>query len=169
MKQRVIIAIALACNPTLLIADEPTTALDVTIQAQILELMKGLKTDFDTSMIMITHDLGIVAEICDKVAIMYSGTVVEIADKHELFKNPKHPYTIGLFGSIPDIEKDEDRLNPIKGSMPDPIELPAGCPFSPRCDFATADCSNESVLRNVEVAENHFVRCIKFNSEEIKR
>ena len=163
MKQRVIIAIALACNPALLIADEPTTALDVTIQAQILELMKNLKIDFNTSMIMITHDLGIVAEICDKVAIMYAGTVVEMAEKNELFKNPKHPYTLGLFGSIPNIEEDEDALNPIKGSMPDPTNLPAGCPFSPRCDYATENCNNEESLKNVEISPGHFVRCTLFN------
>ena len=163
MKQRVIIAIALACNPALLIADEPTTALDVTIQAQILELMKNLKEDFNTSMIMITHDLGIVAEICDKVAIMYAGTVVETADKYELFKNPKHPYTMGLFGSIPNIEEDEDMLRPIKGSMPDPTDLPSGCAFRERCDHATEDCADEEKLKNIEVAPGHFVKCTLFN------
>jgi len=161
MKQRVVIAIALACNPTLLIADEPTTALDVTIQAQVLELMKNLKVEFNTSMIMITHDLGIVAEVCDKVAIMYSGTVVEMADKYSLFKNPKHPYTIGLFGSIPNIEKDEDALKPIKGSMPDPMDLPSGCTFSSRCDHVTEECS-KSVPQNIQISEGHFVRCIQY-------
>jgi len=164
MRQRVGIAIALACNPALLIADEPTTALDVTIQAQVLELMKDLKVEFNTSMIMITHDLGIVAEICDKVAIMYAGSVVETADKFELFKHPKHPYTIGLFNSIPDIEKDEDALKPIKGLMPDPMNLPTGCPFHPRCDHAKQVCS-EFVPKNTEVAQGHIVRCLMFESE----
>ncbi|MCL2400287.1 MAG: ABC transporter ATP-binding protein [Defluviitaleaceae bacterium] len=165
MKQRVSIAIALACNPALLIADEPTTALDVTIQAQVLELMNGLKDEFNTSMIMITHDLGIVAEICDKVAIMYAGSVVETADKYELFKNPKHPYTIGLFNSIPDIEKDEESLRPIKGLMPDPMDLPSGCPFHPRCDNAMPQCSKNEPVR-IEVAEGHFVKCLLFDERE---
>ena len=164
MKQRVVIAIALACNPALLIADEPTTALDVTIQAQVLELMKNLKTEFNTAMIMITHDLGIVAEVCDKVAIMYAGSVVEIADKHSLFKNPKHPYTIGLFGSIPDIEKDEDRLKPIKGSMPDPTNLPSGCVFHTRCDKAKPECST-IVPKNTKINDEHSVRCILYENE----
>ena len=164
MRQRVGIAIALACNPVLLIADEPTTALDVTIQAQVLELMKELKEEFNTSMIMITHDLGIVAEICDKVAIMYAGSVVETADKYELFKSPKHPYTIGLFNSLPDIEKDEERLVPIKGLMPDPMNLPTGCPFHPRCDQAMPQCE-KIVPKNTEIAEGHIVRCLLFEAE----
>jgi len=162
MKQRVVIAIALACNPALLIADEPTTALDVTIQAQVLELMKELKDEFNTSMIMITHDLGIVAEICDKVAIMYAGSVVEYADKMSLFKNPKHPYTVGLFGSIPDIYSDVDSLKPIKGLMPDPMNLPSGCPFHPRCDSAKPECERLAP-KSVKVGENHFVRCLLYN------
>jgi len=161
MKQRVVIAIALACNPALLIADEPTTALDVTIQAQVLELMKNLKTEFNTSMIMITHDLGIVAEICDKVAIMYAGSVVEYADKMDLFEKPTHPYTIGLFGSIPDIYNDAESLNPIKGLMPDPMNLPTGCPFHPRCDKAMPECS-KVIPHSVEVSKNHFVRCLLY-------
>jgi len=161
MRQRVVIAIALACNPELLIADEPTTALDVTIQAQVLELMKNLKHKLNTSMIMITHDLGIVAEICDKVAIMYAGNIVEIADKHELFRNPKHPYTIGLFNSIPDIEKDVEMLKVIKGYMADPTKLPLGCAFSPRCDMAKPECS-QSKPANIAVSENHFVKCLLY-------
>jgi peptide/nickel transport system ATP-binding protein len=161
MRQRVGIAIALACNPALLIADEPTTALDVTIQAQVLELMKALKTELNTSMIMITHDLGIVAEICDKVAIMYAGSVVESADKMELFKNPRHPYTIGLFNSLPDIEKDVERLKPIKGLMPDPMHLPSGCPFHPRCDNVMPQCS-EVVPKQTKIGEGHYVRCLLF-------
>lgn len=161
MRQRVVIAIALACSPQLLIADEPTTALDVTIQAQVLGLMKELKNEFNTAMIMITHDLGVVAEICDKVAIMYAGSVVEHAEKNELFLNPKHPYTIGLFNSIPDIESDETKLKPIKGLMPDPTNLPSGCPFHPRCDLAKPECS-ENIPKSIEVSENHFVKCLLF-------
>lgn len=161
MRQRVVIAIALACNPKLLIADEPTTALDVTIQAQVLELMKKLKTEFRTSMIMITHDLGIVAEVCDKVAIMYAGNVIEYTTKDELFTTPKHPYTIGLFNSIPDIESDVKRLKPIKGIMPDPTDLPPGCPFHPRCEKAMPICS-QRVPKNTEVTPGHFVKCLLF-------
>lgn len=161
MRQRVVIAIALACNPTLLIADEPTTALDVTIQAQVLDLMKQLKEEFKTSMIMITHDLGIVAEVCDKVAIMYAGNVIEYTDKNRLYTSPKHPYTIGLFNSIPDIEKDEDQLQPIKGLMPDPTNIPSGCPFHPRCPKAMGICSQKKPL-NTEVEPGHFVKCLLF-------
>jgi len=161
MRQRVVIAIALACRPELIIADEPTTALDVTIQAQVLELMKELKVKFKTSMIMITHDLGIVAEICDKVAVMYAGTVVEYADKMELFKNPKHPYTIGLFNSLPDIESDADSLKPIKGLMPDPMDLPSGCPFHPRCDRLMPECS-QIVPESKDYDNGHIVKCLLF-------
>jgi peptide/nickel transport system ATP-binding protein len=161
MKQRVVIAIALVCEPDLLIADEPTTALDVTIQAQVLEIMKDLKTEFNTSMIMITHDLGIVAEICDRVAVMYAGSIVENAEKHELFKNPKHPYTIGLFNSIPDISNDVESLSPIKGLMPDPLHLPSGCPFHPRCDHAKPECA-DIVPASVDIGNNHIVKCILF-------
>lgn len=133
MKQRVIIAIALACNPELLLADEPTTALDVTIQAQVLELMRELRSELNTSLIMITHDLGVVAEMCDNVAIMYAGEIVEEGSADQIFNHAQHPYTNGLFGSLPDLEKDTERLNPIPGLMPDPTELPPGCKFSPRC------------------------------------
>ena len=167
MRQRVVIAIALACNPALLIADEPTTALDVTIQAQVLELMKELKEEFNTAMIMITHDLGIVADICDKVAIMYAGSIVEQAEKNELFTNPKHPYTIGLFHSIPELDSDDSRLKPIQGLMPDPTNLPSGCPFHPRCDSAKPACS-ETVPKNIEVSENHFVKCLLFAANPSK-
>jgi peptide/nickel transport system ATP-binding protein len=162
MKQRVVIAIALACNPELLIADEPTTALDVTIQAQVLELMKELKKKFNSAMIMITHDLGIVAEICDRVAVMYAGSVVEYADKHSLFRSPKHPYTVGLFNSLPDIYNDVENLNPIKGLMPDPMDLPSGCPFHPRCDQAKPECA-EAVPGTIDVGEGHFVKCILYS------
>jgi peptide/nickel transport system ATP-binding protein len=158
MKQRVVIAIALACDPGLLIADEPTTALDVTIQAQVLELMKKLKRQFDASMILITHDLGIVADICDKVAIMYAGRVVEYADKRALYTNPVHPYTIGLFNSVPDLDEDRESLNVIPGLMPDPMDLPTGCTFHPRCTYAAEKCS-KSKPPMVEVANGHFVAC----------
>lgn len=158
MKQRVVIAIALACDPMMLIADEPTTALDVTIQAQVLQLMKKLKETFDASMILITHDLGIVADICDKVAIMYAGRVVEYADKRELFTNPTHPYTVGLFNSVPDIDEDIERLNVIPGLMPDPMDLPTGCTFHPRCLYATPECS-VNTPEIIETAPGHFVAC----------
>jgi peptide/nickel transport system ATP-binding protein len=158
MKQRVVIAIALACDPGLLIADEPTTALDVTIQAQVLELMKKLKQQFDASMILITHDLGIVADICDKVAIMYAGRVVEYADKRALYTNPVHPYTIGLFNSVPDLDEDKESLNVIPGLMPDPIDLPTGCTFHPRCTYAVEECS-KSKPPMVEVEKGHSVAC----------
>lgn len=164
MRQRVIIAMALACNPRLLIADEPTTALDVTIQAQVLNLMQKLKKEFQTSMIMITHDLGIVAEICDKVAIVYAGNIVEYADKKSLFTYPKHPYTIGLFNSIPNIEEDTETLKPIKGLMPDPTNLPSGCPFHPRCPKALAICS-KIMPRSLEVDKEHFVSCLQYESK----
>ena len=164
MRQRIVIAIALACNPTLLISDEPTTALDVTIQAQVLELMKGLKKEFNTSMIMITHDLGIVADFCDKVAIMYAGSVVEMADKFALFTNPKHPYTVGLFGSLPDIEKDEDMLKPIAGLMPDPMNLPTGCAFHPRCEQAKPECS-EKFPDRVKINDSHYVNCLLYSKD----
>ncbi|MBQ5698992.1 MAG: ABC transporter ATP-binding protein, partial [Lachnospiraceae bacterium] len=133
MKQRVVIAMALACNPELLIADEPTTALDVTIQAQVLEMMRGLRDKYQTSMLMITHDLGIVAEICDEVSIMYAGHIVEHGNLVDVFENTRHPYTEGLFNSLPNIEDRQARLKPIKGLMPDPTNLPAGCAFSDRC------------------------------------
>jgi len=161
MKQRVVIAMALACEPALLIADEPTTALDVTIQAQILDLMKRLKDELQTAMLMITHDLGIVAEVCDKVAIMYAGSIVEYTTTENLFKNTSHPYTIGLFGSIPSVDGDEDRLTPIEGLMPDPTNLPSGCPFHPRCPKATEKCARV-VPANTEIAPGHFVRCLEF-------
>jgi peptide/nickel transport system ATP-binding protein/oligopeptide transport system ATP-binding protein len=146
MKQRVMIAMALACNPKLLIADEPTTALDVTIQAQILELLKELQDDLDMSILFITHDLGVVAETCDYVAVMYGGRVVEYGDVETIFENPSHPYTIGLFSSLPQIEvkhrKREDRLYVIPGMVPSPQDFPSGCRFRDRCEFATEECAN---------------------------
>ncbi len=141
MKQRIVIAIALACQPQLLIADEPTTALDVTIQAQVLALMEDLKKKLGTSMIMITHDLGIVAETCDKVAIMYAGEIIEYGTVRDVFTGENHhPYTVGLFNAVPDIHKVTDRLSPIDGLMPDPADLPEGCNFGPRCPHATDEC-----------------------------
>jgi len=127
-----------------------------------MELMLELKKEYNTAMIMITHDLGIVAEICDKVAIMYAGEIVEYADKVTLFKEPKHPYTVGLFGSIPDIKRDDDTLKPIKGLMPDPSNLPTGCPFHPRCDQAKPECSQEKP-KSTDIGFNHFVKCLLFN------
>jgi len=161
MRQRVMIAIALSCKPAILIADEPTTALDVTIQAQVLELMKDLKEKYKTSMIMITHDLGIVAEICDKVAIMYAGNVVEYSDKRSLYLNPLHPYTKGLFNSIPDLNVDQEELETIDGLTPDPTNLPSGCSFHPRCKKAMKKCSKE-VPQKYQVDSEHFVRCFLY-------
>lgn len=158
MKQRVVIAIALACNPKLLIADEPTTALDVTIQAQVLDLMNDLKEKFKTAMILITHDLGVVAQVCDKVAIMYAGEILESGTLEEVFENTKHPYTIGLFGSIPSLSEERSRLIPIRGLMPDPTDLPEGCKFNPRCPHAVDICREKSP-NNVEVVSGHRVKC----------
>ena len=159
MKQRVIIAIALACNPNLLIADEPTTALDVTIQAQVLKLMKNLKEEFNTAMILITHDLGVVAETCDRVAVMYAGEIIETATLEQLFNDPKHPYTLGLFGSIPNLEEEIDRLKPIFGLMPDPTDLPPACKFHPRCPHAEPICSKQDPA-NTDVGNGHMVKCL---------
>ncbi len=161
MKQRVVIAIALACNPALLIADEPTTALDVTIQAQVLELINELKEQFRTATVLITHDLGIVAESCDSVAIMYAGRIVEQADTRTLFKNPAHPYTTGLFNSIPDLTKNVRRLNTIAGLPPDPTDLPPGCCFQPRCGRALPECAI-TAPETVELEPGHFVACRNF-------
>lgn len=160
MKQRVVIAMALACNPKLLIADEPTTALDVTIQAQVLDLMNNLKKEYKTSMLLITHDLGIVAETCDEVAIMYAGEIVEYGQLEHIFENAKHPYTIGLFGSIPSLDKDVERLSPIHGLMPDPTNLPEGCKFQARCDYI-CDACREKAPEYAEIEPGHFVRCTR--------
>ena len=165
MRQRVGIAMALACSPEILIADEPTTALDVTIQAQVLELMKDLKKKYDMSMIMITHDLGIVADICDYVAVMYAGSVVEYGDKRHIFTNARHPYTIGLFGCIPDLSVDQEELVPIRGMTPDPTELPKGCPVAARGDSATERCFAEKP-ENVEIEPGHWVRCFNISKED---
>jgi len=169
MKQRVVIAIALACNPQLLIADEPTTALDVTIQAQVLELMKELKEKYGTAMIMITHDLGIVAEVCDEVAVMYAGRIIEKGTLDQVFNNTLHPYTEGLFNSLPNIKDRKSELLPIPGLMPDPVNLPVGCAFEPRCSYARAECS----LRQPEsrMVSDHMVCCSAYDHPDfhIKR
>ncbi|NLA91070.1 MAG: ABC transporter ATP-binding protein, partial [Synergistaceae bacterium] len=157
MRQRVVIAMALACNPALIIADEPTTALDVTIQAQVLELMRGLKEEFSTAMIMITHDLGVVGEGCDHVAVMYGGRIVETAGLEQIFEDPRHPYTRGLFRCIPDIEEDASEIRPIEGLMPDPLDLPAGCPFHPRCPERMEICSR--LVPPVADDDGHRVMC----------
>jgi peptide/nickel transport system ATP-binding protein len=161
MKQRVIIAIALACNPSLIIADEPTTALDVTIQAQVLDLMGGLQRRLHTAMIMITHDLGVLAEICDRVAIMYAGQIVEIGSLEDIYDHTLHPYTKGLFGSLPDLNSKVNRLTPIYGLMPDPTHLPTGCPFHPRCDHRMPECETV-VPQDVEVSPGHLVKCLLY-------
>ncbi len=158
MKQRVVIAMALACEPKLILADEPTTALDVTIQAQILKMMKELKTRLNTSMIFITHDLGVVAQICDRVAIMYAGEIIEIGTTEDIFEGKRHhPYTEGLFGSIPDMTKITKRLNPIEGLMPDPTDPPKGCKFHPRCPQCMEICKTKNPQNNV--FGTHTIKC----------
>jgi peptide/nickel transport system ATP-binding protein len=158
MKQRVVIAIALACNPELLIADEPTTALDVTIQAQVLSMMEALKQKLGTSMILITHDLGVVAQTCDVVAILYAGEIIEQGTVEDLFEGKRHhPYTTGLFGSIPDLDVEEARLHPIDGLMPDPTDLPSGCTFHPRCPHCRPLCAKDAPKDCTE--GTHTIRC----------
>ena len=158
MKQRVVIAMALACNPELLLADEPTTALDVTIQAQVLDMMQSLKDRLGTSVIMISHDLGVIANCCNSVAVIYAGEIIEYGTAEHIFDYPTHPYTIGLFGSLPKLDSKEARLHPIKGMMPDPANLPKGCSFSERCLNAKADCSSQQPY-TVEVSPGHLVKC----------
>ncbi len=164
MKQRVVIAIALACRPEIIIADEPTTALDVTIQAQVLELMRNLRKEYQTAMLLITHDLGVVAEICSKVAIMYAGYIVECGTLEEVYEHTAHPYTKGLFGSLPSMNTKEKRLHPINGLMPDPTALPKGCPFAPRCKECFEAC-NSTMPDDIALSETHFVRCLKFKGD----
>ena len=166
MKQRVVIAIALACSPELLIADEPTTALDVTIQAQVLELMKKLRREYNTSLILITHDLGVVAKICDKVAVVYAGEIVESGTLKEIYTNKQHPYTIGLFDSLPDIENEKATLQVIRGMVPDPANLPDGCKFHPRCPYATEACKH-GTIEPVQLSESHMVRCNRLDRTEV--
>ena len=158
MKQRVVIAMALACNPDLLLADEPTTALDVTIQAQVLEMIQELKEKLGTSVVLITHDLGVVAEVCQSVAVVYAGDIVEYGTAEDIFDRTAHPYTVGLFGSLPKLDSTEKRLKPIKGLMPDPSKLPAGCAFCDRCPHATEKCQNEKP-GVTEVGPGHIVKC----------
>ncbi|MBN1459258.1 MAG: ABC transporter ATP-binding protein [Armatimonadetes bacterium] len=164
MKQRVVIAMALACNPQLLLADEPTTALDVTIQAQVLDMVGKLQKEFETAMILITHNLGIVAEACDDLAVIYAGEIVESGSKEAVFDHPSHPYTLGLFGALPKLETDVDRLQPISGLPPDPSNLPTGCYFSPRCPLAGDECRQDRIPL-VEIAPGHLCRCIKVTQE----
>ena len=160
MKQRVVIAMALACNPALLIADEPTTALDVTIQAQVLDMIKNLREEFNTSMIMITHDLGVVAETCDAVAVTYAGKIIEYGTLADVFDHPSHPYTVGLFHALPDMNKGSNRLAPIDGLPPDPTNLPAGCAFSPRCPYACDACRQHQIPA-YNITQTHYCRCIR--------
>jgi len=158
MKQRVVIAMALACNPGLLLADEPTTALDVTIQAQVLSLIDQLREQFNTSMILITHDMGVVANTCDDVAIVYAGSILEYGTKEQIFRNPSHPYTIGLFHAIPNMNVEEEWLHPIEGLPPDPADLPDGCPFNPRCSYATEECLRGKMTMQI-TPDGHQCRC----------
>lgn len=164
MRQRVMIAMALACVPELLIADEPTTALDVTIQAQILDLIKELQQKLGMSVIIITHDLGIVAETCDYVAVMYCGSIVEYADVETLFNQPKHPYTAGLFNSLPRHDVDKEELEAIKGAVPSPADMPSGCRFAPRCPYAEDVC-RETYPDLTDLGENNLVRCLIYTSD----
>lgn len=158
MKQRVVIALALACSPKLLLADEPTTALDVTIQAQVLDLIKGLRNEMGTAMMLITHDLGVVAEVCDKVCVIYAGRIVESGSKEDIFDHPTHPYTCGLFAALPDLEKDVERLSPINGLPPDPSTVRKGCDFAERCPFKCHSCDQfDNEMR--EVSPGHYFRC----------
>ncbi|MCM3079206.1 ABC transporter ATP-binding protein [Brevibacillus invocatus] len=158
MRQRVMIAMAMACNPELLIADEPTTALDVTIQAQILDLMRQLNRDADTAVLLITHDLGVVAQMCHRVVVMYAGNVIEEGDVRTILKEPKHPYTIGLLHSLPKLEESQERLYSIPGNVPIPGSLTTGCRFAPRCEQAVDRCRQE-MPELVAVGENHRSRC----------
>ncbi len=163
MKQRVVIAIALACNPDLLLADEPTTALDVTIQAQVLDLIGELSLKFNSSMLLITHDMGVVATVCDEVAVIYAGNIIEYGTKQQIFDYPTHPYTIGLFGAIPNMNEDEEWLHHIDGLPPDPTNLPAGCAFSPRCPYVTDECQ-KSAISVYQTPDGHDCRCCNINA-----
>ena len=166
MKQRVVIAIALACKPQFLIADEPTTALDVTIQAQVLTLIKELIDNNHMSMLLITHDLGVVAEVCDDVAVMYAGRIIEMGSADDIFNRTAHPYTEGLFNSLPNLKKRGEDLIPIQGLMPDPMHLPEGCAFSPRCPYAVEKCRKE--CPGLEMVNGHQVACIRYKEPDFK-
>ncbi|WP_294547255.1 ABC transporter ATP-binding protein [uncultured Pseudoflavonifractor sp.] len=161
MLQRVMIAMGLSCNPKLLIADEPTTALDVTIQAQILELMGKLKEEYNTAILMITHNMGVVAEVCDRVIVMYAGYVVEMAEVNELFDHPSHPYTQGLLKCIPNINEDREVLDTIEGTVPPPYAMPKGCRFAPRCPYATPECE-ASKPELYDIGGGHTCRCFRY-------
>ena len=167
MRQRVVIAIALACQPNFLIADEPTTALDVTIQAQVLDLMKDLIEKNHMSMLLITHDLGVVAEVCNDVAVMYAGRIVEIGSTDEVFNSTRHPYTEGLFDSLPNLKEQGEELVPIKGMMPDPMRLPEGCTFAPRCPYATEACT-QTVPELRQMGGTHFVACHAYDDPSFR-
>ena len=167
MKQRVVIAIALACHAKLLIADEPTTALDVTIQAQVLELIRSYREKFDTAMILITHDLGIVAENCDEVAVMYAGNIVEYGTLEDIFNHTKHPYTEGLFNSLPNIIERRSKLTPIPGMVPDPTNLPKGCVFADRCAYCTDAC-RATEQEDLWLSDTHMVRCSRYQEPDFK-
>jgi oligopeptide/dipeptide ABC transporter ATP-binding protein len=164
MKQRVVIAMALACRPELLLADEPTTALDVTIQAQVLEMIAKLQKELKTSMIMISHNLGVVAEVCDDLAVIYAGEIIESGSKEAIFDHPSHPYTLGLFTAVPRLHGGRERLSPIAGLPPDPTNLPTGCYFSTRCPRVIEECRGERVPMT-EIAPGHFCRCIRVTNE----
>jgi len=165
MKQRAMIAMALACEPKLLIADEPTTALDVTIQAQVLDLMNELKQKINASIIFITHDLGVISEMSDRVMVMYAGKVVEVSTTENIFKNPKHPYTIGLISSKPDMATTSSRLHVIPGNVPDLNNLPAGCPFYPRCSHVMDECKI-SFPKEVMLEQDHHIACYLYSKKE---
>ena len=166
MKQRVVIAIALTCNPQVLLADEPTSALDVTIQAQVLDMMRDLKAKLGMALVMITHDLGVVASICDLVAVMYAGKIVEYGTLEDIFNTPLHPYTEGMFNSLPNIINRKAKLIPIKGLMPDPTKLPPGCAFEPRCRYATEKCKEPQESRYV--ADGHYVLCSRYSEPDFQ-
>lgn len=164
MKQRVVIAIALACNPQVLLADEPTSALDVTIQAQVLDMMRDLKEKMGMALLMVTHDLGVVAKVCDSVAVMYAGRIVEYGTLKDVFNTPMHPYTEGLFNSLPNIKDRKAKLKPIPGLMPDPTNLPIGCAFEPRCRYAIEACKEPCKLRSI--SDSHTVLCTRYDDPE---
>lgn len=167
MRQRVGIAAALACKPSLLIADEPTTALDVTIQAQVLELLKDLMKQYSTSLIMISHNLGVIADICQNVAVMYAGSIIEYGSREQVFRHPSHPYTRGLFASLPDIYDKKERLNAMKGVVSDALNLPEGCKFNPRCPYCAEEC-REDIPDLIQIGPDHYIACFRVKEMEGK-